>query len=357
MLIDSKYMSRCICLAQKARGYTSPNPMVGAVLVYNDQIIGEGYHRMYGEPHAEVNAINSVKDKSLLPKATLYVSLEPCAHYGKTPPCAKLIVDSKIPRVVIGCKDPFAKVAGRGIEILQSASIETVVGVLEEECKALNKTFFFTQLNNRPYIILKWAQTKDGFIDKTRKNKLEKPYRISSDFTSILTHQLRSYVDAILIGTETAILDDPKLDTRLWFGKNPKRIILDKKLRIPKDYHIFDQTCPTFIVTDIENQGLVTDSTNITYIFLAFTYDASFWNLLFEQIKELGVQSILIEGGKRILQSLISLNIWDQANLEVSDDEIITGVEAPKLHEISTSIAYFGNSKKIKYINNSFKNL
>lgn len=350
-------MSRCIYLAQKAKGYTSPNPMVGAVLVYNDQIIGEGYHRKYGEPHAEVNAINSVKDKTLLSKSTLYVSLEPCAHYGKTPPCANLIVDSKIPRVVIGCKDPFAKVSGRGIDILKSASIDTIVGVLEEECKELNKTFFFTQLNSRPYIILKWAQTKDGFIDSARKNKLEKPYRISSDFTSILTHQLRSEVDAILVGTETAILDDPRLDTRLWVGKNPKRIVLDKSLRIPKDYHIFDQTCTTFVVTDITNKDIVTDTTNVTYVFLAFTYDELFWNQLFEQIKQLGVQSILIEGGRRILQSLISLNMWQEANLEVSDDQIITGVEAPKLHEISTSITYFGNSKKIKYLNNSFKNL
>ena len=357
MLVDSKYMERCIFLAQKAKGYTGSNPMVGAVIVHNDQIIGEGYHRIYGGPHAEVNAINSVKDKSLLSQSTLYVSLEPCAHYGKTPPCAELIVKSNIPRVVIGSKDPFPKVSGRGLDILKSASVEIVVGILEDECKDINKTFFFTQSHSQPYIILKWAQTKDGFIDKERTSRVERPFRISSDFTSILSHKQRSEVDAILVGTNTAVLDNPRLDTRLWEGRNPIRIVLDKSLILSNDSHLLDELNETIIVTDITNEGIVHSSKNKNYIFVSFTYDLVFWQNLFEQIKQLGVQSLLVEGGSAVLQSLISLNIWNEAHLEISEHLLGIGVEAPKLTEYPSDIRVFRNSKKIKYLNNSFKNL
>lgn len=357
MLVDSRFMARCIQLAEKGTGYTSPNPKVGAVIVYGNTIIGEGYHQAYGLPHAEVNAINSVCDKSLLTKSTLYVSLEPCAHYGKTPPCAQLIIDTKIPRVVIGCKDPFPLVSGKGIEMLNQAKVETLVGVMEEECKSLNQTFFFSISNNRPYVILKWAETKDGFIDKQRINRLEKPYKISNDFTSILTHKLRSEVDAILVGTNTALLDNPSLNTRLWYGKNPIRIVIDKSLQITRDYSLLDNTATTIIATDINNKGKISDLSNVKYIFCEFTYNQVFWDQVLLSLKNENIQSLLIEGGAKTLQSVIDYNLWDEASVEVSEDYLITGVKAPdlKLRESSTSI--WGGSKKIKYMNYTFKNL
>ena len=229
--MDAVFMRRCLQLASLGRGHVSPNPMVGAVVVHRGQIIGEGYHRCYGQPHAEVNAINSVRDAGLLPECTLYVSLEPCSHYGKTPPCADLIVQKKIPRVVVGCLDPFPKVSGQGVVRLREAGIEVVTGILEEECKALNRTFMTCQIDERPFVTLKWAQSRDGYIDRLRKPG-EPAIRISDDVSSVWVHRLRAEADAILVGTNTAVADNPSLTTRLWYGRSPLRIVLDEHARV-----------------------------------------------------------------------------------------------------------------------------
>jgi len=247
MTYDLKYMSRCLQLAQNGVGHVSPNPMVGAVLVCNDIIIGEGSHLRYGEAHAEPNAINAVKNKQLLAQSTLYVNLEPCSHYGKTPPCANLIVQSQIPRVVIGTLDPNPKVAGRGVEILRKAGVEVVVGVLEDECRELNKRFFIFQERNRPYVLLKWAQTADGFIDRNRTSKSELPLAISNETTKMLTHKMRSENQAILVGANTVLLDNPSLTVRNWSGRSPIRVAVDRLGRIPADYKILDGQITTIV--------------------------------------------------------------------------------------------------------------
>jgi diaminohydroxyphosphoribosylaminopyrimidine deaminase/5-amino-6-(5-phosphoribosylamino)uracil reductase len=242
-------MRRCLQLAGIASGYTAPNPMVGALLVCNDKIIGEGYHRRYGQPHAEPNAINSVKDKSLLSRSTLYVNLEPCSHFGKTPPCANLIVNSGIPRVVIGTFDPNPKVAGRGVKILEDAGIEVVVGVLEAECRALNRRFFIYQEEKRPFVLLKWAQTSDGYLDRVRTDNEKPPLSISNEITRQLTHKnaLRKSID--YGESNTVLLDNPSLTVRNWSGKNPVRIALDRQGRIPKNYNLLNGRNQTLIFT------------------------------------------------------------------------------------------------------------
>jgi diaminohydroxyphosphoribosylaminopyrimidine deaminase / 5-amino-6-(5-phosphoribosylamino)uracil reductase len=235
--IHQKYIKRCIELAKNGLGTTYPNPLVGSVIVYNEEIIGEGWHRKSGEPHAEVNAINSVKDKSLLSKSTIYVSLEPCSHFGKTPPCCDLIIANKIPNVVIGTIDPFAKVSGSGIKKLIEAGKNVTIGILEDECKELNKRFFTFHTKKRPYIILKWAESSAGFIAPIFKEKQE-PIWITNSFSRQLVHKWRSEEQAILVGTQTVLDDNPKLNTRDWNGQNPIRIILDRTGKISEDYHI-----------------------------------------------------------------------------------------------------------------------
>ena len=252
MTIDEQYMARCLQLAANGRFDTAPNPMVGAVIVHHGKIIGEGYHRRCGEAHAEVNAVSSVKDESLLREATMYVSLEPCAHYGKTPPCADLIVSKHIPRVVIGCRDNFDQVDGKGIQKLRDAGIEVTVGVLEEECRALNRAFFTYHGKRRPYIILKWAQSADGYIDKNRAERTDGPaVRFSTDETSMSVHRLRALSDAILVGRRTASLDNPSLTTRLWPGKSPLRVVIDRKGILDLGLKIFDGTTKTAVFTDV----------------------------------------------------------------------------------------------------------
>ena len=234
--VEEKYMARCIELAKGGRGNVSPNPMVGAVVVHKGRIIGEGFHRKCGEAHAEVNAIASVKDESLLKDSTIYVSLEPCSHYGKTPPCAELIIRKGIPRVVVGCLDPFPEVSGRGVRMLREAGVEVVTGVMEEEARALNKAFMTLQTKGRPYIILKWAQSEDGFIDRLRTDVSEPVTVLSSPETSRLVHKLRSEVAAIMVGTRTALLDNPSLNVRHWSGNSPVRVVLDRRLVIPDSF-------------------------------------------------------------------------------------------------------------------------
>ena len=249
MNIHEKYIKRCIELAQNGLGTTYPNPMVGSVIVHKNKIIGEGWHKKSGEAHAEVNAINSVKDESLLKDATIYVSLEPCSHFGKTPPCSDLIIAKEIKRVVIGTMDPFAKVAGRGIKKLMDAGCEVKVGILEDECLELNKSFFTFLKKQRPYIILKWAQTEDGFIaPENREGK--RPVWITNKYSGQLVHKWRSEEAAILVGTNTVLKDNPSLNVRKWTGKSPIRIVIDRELKTPDEFPILDGTQKTIMLCE-----------------------------------------------------------------------------------------------------------
>ena len=248
---DDDYMRRCIQLAENGLGAVAPNPMVGAVIVHEGRIIGEGYHRRFGEAHAEVNAIARVARPELLQQSTLYVNLEPCSHYGHTPPCSKLIISKHIPRVVIANVDPNPKVAGRGIRMMREAGIEVITGVLEKEGEWLNRRFFTFQRLHRPYIQLKWAQSADGFLDRLREeNNAIPPVQISSELTKLLVHKARTEESAIMVGTNTAIKDNPKLTVRRWSGQNPVRVVVDRLLRIPSHYHVFDQSIPTLVYTE-----------------------------------------------------------------------------------------------------------
>ena len=350
MVVDERYMQRCLQLAENGKGFVSPNPMVGAVIVCDDKIIGEGFHRECGKAHAEVNAINCVKDSSLLQKSTIYVSLEPCSHYGKTPPCAQLIIDSEIPRVVVATLDPYYKVSGRGVKMLRDAGIEVVVGVLEKESQELNKAFFTSQQLNRPYIYLKWAQTKDGFIDRLRiPGEEAKPTLISNSFTRMLVHKLRSECSAILVGTNTAITDNPSLTTRYWYGKNPVRIILDRQHRIPSGCMVFDNSADTIIFT--ETVTTVTQPERTRHISLNFDN-----NMIGTLLLELNIQklnSLLVEGGQQILQSFIDSGFWDEAFIEVSDMKFGTGTPVPNIEGNVIREYYSTGYKRIHLSNDS----
>lgn len=318
-------MYRCLQLAQNGKGFVSPNPMVGAVIVHNDKIIGEGYHRQYGKPHAEVNAINSVKNRALLKESTIYVSLEPCAHHGKTPPCAQLIIDSGIPRVVVACLDPYPAVSGKGIKILQDAGIEVILHLLETEALELNKEFFTSQCKNRPYIYLKWAQTKDGFIDKERfDNKKPEPTPISNDFSRMLVHKKRAEISSIMIGTNTAVNDNPSLTTRFWHGKNPVRIVLDRQGRIPSNYYLFDGKVETIVFTEKDNLP-----TTMNVVPIKINFDENLFNTILAILKSRKISSILVEGGCQLLQGLIDKQLWDEAYIETSSICFEKGVKAP----------------------------
>ena len=322
---ELKYISRCLQLAELGAGYVAPNPMVGAVLVCDDKIIGEGYHRHYGEAHAEPNAINSVKDKDLLKQSTLYVNLEPCSHYGKTPPCADLIVSSGIPRVVIGTLDPNPKVAGRGVEILRKAGVEVVVGVLEAECRELNKRFFIFQEQKRPYVLLKWAQTQDGFMDRVRTTVTEPPLQISNSITRQLTHKMRSENQSILVGANTVLLDNPSLTVRNWSGKSPVRIGIDRQRRIPDDFNLLDGSISTIIFTEKDEVNKL----HVEFVKIDFSTN-SVKNILNEIYKR-NIHSVLVEGGPTILNSFIESGLWDEANIEIAPLRIAEGMAAPVL--------------------------
>src|SRR4051812_3591439 len=252
MALDEKYMHRCLELARLGAGNVAPNPMVGAVFVHEGRIIGEGYHQEYGKAHAEVNCVNSVsnEDKKFVSSSILYVSLEPCSHYGKTPPCTNLIIKEKIPRVVVGCRDPFKEVAGKGIEKLQDAGVEVTVGILEKECKELNKRFLTFHTQHRPYIILKWAQTANGKIGNRDSERLF----ITNEFANHLVHKWRSEEMAILVGTNTAFIDNPELTNRLWNGKSPIRLIVDTHLRLPSSLKIFNEQQPTIVFNTLKHE-------------------------------------------------------------------------------------------------------
>ena len=337
MKIQEKYIKRCIQLAQNGLGTTYPNPMVGSVLVYKDKIIGEGWHRKAGEPHAEVIAINSVKDKSLLKKATIYVSLEPCSHYGKTPPCSDLIIASGIKKVVIGTMDPFVKVAGRGIKKLFEAGCEVTLGGLEAECEELNKRFFTFHQLKRPYIILKWAQSEDGFIAPLPPeiNSKRKPIWITNNYSKQLVHKWRSEEQAILVGTNTAVADNPKLNTRLWNGPNPVRIVIDQHLRITKDSALFDGSIKTILICGNTKVNLDSIQLRQSNCELLVFETNDFEKEIAEQICQIlyrqELQSVIIEGGTKTLQTFIEAGLWDEARVFTGRVQFKKGVEAPKL--------------------------
>lgn len=323
-------MFRCLELAKNGLGNVAPNPMVGCVIVLNNKILGEGYHQQFGEAHAEVNAINSVKNKELLPLSTLYVNLEPCAHVGKTPPCADLIIKNNIKKVVIGCLDTYSEVAGKGIERLKNAGIEVVVGVLKNESLELNKRFFMFHNKKRPYIILKWAETKDGFIDVDREcNKIDN--WITSPLSKKLVHKWRSEEAAIMIGTNTALNDNPQLNVREWMGKNPIRIVLDLKLRLPEELHLFDKTIPT-LVFNYEKE-----STEKNLEFIQLTYSKPLISQCLEVLHKKNILSVIIEGGAMLLESFINENVWDEARVFIGDKIFEKGLKAPNTNLLPSS--------------------
>lgn len=321
MTCDEKIMSLCLDLAKKGVNKTFPNPLVGCVIVSEDsKIIGKGYHKSFGTNHAEVNAINSVKDKNLLKNSTLYVNLEPCYHHGKTPPCVNLILKHKIKAIVIGTKDPNKKVNGKSIKKLKR-KCKVKVGVLQKKCIDLNRKFFVNQIENRPYIILKWSQTNDGFINNENfKNGIQK---ISCNESKILTHKWRSENDSIMIGKNTALYDNPKLTVRKIKGKNPVRIIFDKNLEIPKTYNIFNLKSKTIILT---NQLIDKNKSNVEYI--KIVKNESLIDTV-KKIRKHNINSILVEGGRILLNSFINQNLWDEIRIFISNENNINGVKAP----------------------------
>ena len=320
---EEKYMRRCIQIAQNGICTTAPNPMVGAVIVHNGRIIGEGYHIHCGQAHAEVNAIRSVKEPELLKESTIYVSLEPCSHYGKTPPCADLIIEKQIPRIVIGCRDPFSKVAGRGIQKLRDAGREVIVGVLEQECRHLIRKFITFHTCQRPYITLKWAESADGFIDRQREGG--SPVVLSSDLSSMLVHKKRCEHAAIMIGRRTALLDNPSLNVRNWHGPSPVRIVIDKELSLPTSLKLFDQQAPTLVFTAQERTSLP----SLQFIKTDFSQDIL--PQIMDILYQAKLQSLLVEGGSTLLQSFIDKGLWDEAFVEECPQILSEGVAAPTM--------------------------
>lgn len=331
MNTPEEYMQRCLDLAQLGIGDVAPNPMVGCVIVHNGRIIGEGYHEKYGEAHAEVNAVRSVKNQELLCESTLYVSLEPCAHFGKTPPCSDLIIEKQIPKVVVGMVDPFAKVAGKGIEKMRAAGIEVEVGLLQKKCRNLNRRFFTFHEKKRPYVILKWAQTLDGFIDTDRSETVH-PTWITNALAKRLVHKQRSEESAILIGTNTAQYDNPALTVREWSGRQPIRMVIDRTDRLSSNLTIFDHKAPTWVFTENESA----DEENLKFIKLDFSQ-----NILPQLMDELyrrEVLSVIVEGGSELLNSFLTIGLWDEAFVYTGNQFFGKGVAAP--HIFGKTVAY-----------------
>lgn len=323
---DRKYMRRCLQLARCGSGSTSPNPMVGAVIVCGGRIIGEGYHVRAGEPHAEVNAVNSVKecDRCLLPDSTVYVTLEPCSHYGKTPPCCDMLISKGVKRVVIGTADNNAMVNGTGISRMRQAGIEVLVGVYEAECLRLNRDFFTSNALRRPAITLKWAQSADGFIDAVRAGGI--PVSISTPVSRLAVHKLRSMHDAILVGTRTALLDNPSLNVREWCGHAPLRLVLDRRGELPITLKLFDGTLPTIVYTECERVGKF--GKNIEQVEVDFSNNLL--NSILAHLCSIKVNSLLVEGGSFLLQSFIDTSLWDDIRVEVNPRLFLgKGVAAP----------------------------
>ena len=331
MMMHKFYMKRCIELAKNGLGTTYPNPLVGSVIVHEGKIIGEGWHNKAGESHAEVNAVNSVKDKSLLKEATIYVSLEPCSHYGKTPPCCDLIIANEIPNVVIGTVDPFSKVAGNGIKKLIESGKNVTVGILEDECNELNKRFFTFHQKERPYIILKWAESADGFIAPEMPKPVQhdklKPVWITNQYSRQLVHKWRTEEQAILVGTNTVLDDNPKLNARDYIGNNPVRVVLDKSGKISEKYHVKDNSQKTIFISESEKFE-TTENCIYENVIFDNSLPSNICNVLFNN----NIQSVIIEGGRTTIQSFIDSNFWDEARVFIGNVHLNSGVKAPILN-------------------------
>lgn len=337
------YMERCLQLALNGAGTVAPNPMVGAVVVHDGRIVGEGFHAQYGEAHAEVHAINSVKQKDLLRKSTLYVNLEPCAHHGKTPPCADLIIKVGIPEVVIGAADPFVQVNGKGIEKLQNAGCKVVVGVLKEQCEFLNRRFYTFHQKKRPYVMLKWAQSMDGFIDCIREQAQSKPNWLTHPYTRVLVHKWRCYESAIMVATNTAFVDNPKLNARDWYGNNPVRIVIDRELRLPENLSLFDQGIPTLVFTAKYKESIE----NLKFFIIDFSKNIV--PQILAKLHELNIQSLIVEGGATLLNSFISCGLWDEARIfTAAHTKYNFGIIAPKLNSLAINELYSYNNDKLE---------
>jgi diaminohydroxyphosphoribosylaminopyrimidine deaminase/5-amino-6-(5-phosphoribosylamino)uracil reductase len=344
--MHEKYMYRCIELAKKATGNTYPNPMVGSIIVHRGKIIGEGFHKKAGEAHAEVIAVNSVKNMELLKESTLYVNLEPCAHQGRTPACSTFIIENKIPRVFIGCEDSFSKVAGKGVEMMRSAGIDVKIGILEKESRELNKRFFTFHEKKRPYIILKWARTIDGFIDFERKPTTPvKPNWITDENARVIVHKWRAEEQAIMIATNTAEKDNPKLNLRDWAGNQPTRIVLDRDLRLKDELFLFDGTQSTLVFTGRQKEN----RKNVEYIRINF--DDGFCEQLFEELYKRELQSVFIEGGAKFLQYLIDSGHWDEAREFIGDVKFFKGTAAPRINQQAFKKENISGSKLYLYKN------
>lgn len=353
--LDRMYMQRCLELAMNGIGNVAPNPMVGAVIVHNNKIIGEGFHAHYGEAHAEVNAINSVKDKSLLKDSTMYISLEPCSHYGKTPPCTDRIIELGIPNVVVATTDPNPKVSGRGIDILRQQGCNVTVGVLEDEAVELNRRFITYHTQKRPYVILKWAQTIDGFIDAIRQpsDPIE-PIWITNEHARSLVHRWRSEEQAILVGTNTVERDNPHLNVRNWCGRAPIRVVVDRKLRLPKESHVFDGSQTTLLFMGNNSSSLArkpefSGIPNLEMITIDFVK-----GIEAQILKELGnrdIISVIVEGGATLLNSFIQKGLWDEARVFVGNKFFGDGVKAPLFKGNPVTFDEIGDSKLFVYRN------
>jgi diaminohydroxyphosphoribosylaminopyrimidine deaminase/5-amino-6-(5-phosphoribosylamino)uracil reductase len=337
---DTHFMERALELAELGRGKVSPNPMVGCVIVHNDKIIGEGWHKQYGEGHAEVNAIAAVEDQSLLPESTVYVTLEPCAHHGKTPPCADLLVSKRVKRVVIGAVDTNPLVGGKGIERMKQAGIQVSHGLLADASRNLNARFFTFIEKKRPYIILKWAQTADGFV--ARENFDSK--WISGEASRNLVHQWRAEEDAIMVGTRTAQQDNPRLNVRNWEGNDPVRVVIDKKMTLSKELNLFDGKQPTLVYNGKTNQSLE----NLEFIQVS---DEDYLPFILKDLYEKKVQSIIIEGGSTLLNSCLASGLWDEARVFTADVKFHAGIAAPRIQGLVSDSFQVGDDKLDIYHN------
>ena len=338
------YMKRCIQLASLGSGFVSPNPMVGAVLVHERRIIGEGYHQYYGEGHAEVQCLNSVlpEDQSLIQHSTLYVSLEPCAHFGKTPPCAELIIRHRIPKVVVGCRDPFPDVNGKGLERMREAGIEVITGVEEEACKSLNRAFFLKHTQNRPFILLKWAQSGDALIALPNFQ----PVPISHPQTNRLTHRWRSESDAILVGTRTVASDNPSLTNRNWYGRNPLRMLVDLNAVLSPDLSVFSDGHRTVLFGLAPSKSNVSENLEVVPV----SQKEQVIPALIQYCQDHRLQSVMIEGGRQLLQSFVDAGCWDEARIIGSTGVYLKhGIPAPELTNATLFKTYELATDRIMY--------
>lgn len=328
-MMHEAYMRRCLQLAEMGKGNVSPNPMVGAVLVHQGRVIGEGWHKEYGKAHAEVNCIESVAevDRHLIPDSTMYVSLEPCAHHGKTPPCADRLVKERVKEVIVCNPDPFEKVGGRGMQILHDNNIITTTGILDKEGRWLNRRFFCVQENKRPYIILKWAQSANGKFAPYGNRR----YQISNAYSSSVVHKWRTEEDAIMVGTNTALADDPQLTSRLWDGKNPLRVVIDRSLILPTNLKLFNRETDTWVVNDVKEE----EGNNLQYIHLNF--DEYLLDNLLQRLYDAKVQSLIVEGGAKLLNTFIDKGLWDEARVITGNKVIEHGIAAPVLTNATTA--------------------